>query len=136
MLWPIGQPFGDPRQLAARSLQIWLEVLASARLWHERSGSLHLAYRNDEAQVLREFADESRGHGQPVELLTPAEVCERSAAVKRDGLELGLWSAEETSASTRSARSRRPLLPEWLARRFGVDFHFGQGDLGRHHARK
>ena len=28
MLWPIGQPFGPLRQLAVRSLQIWLEVLA------------------------------------------------------------------------------------------------------------
>jgi D-hydroxyproline dehydrogenase subunit beta len=123
MLWPIGQPFGDLRRLAARSLQIWLEVLASARLWHERSGSLHLAYRDDEAQVLREFADESRGHGQPVELLTPAEVSERSAAVKRDGLELGVWSHEETCVDPREVVAS---LPQWLARRFGVEFHFGQ----------
>ena len=60
MLWPIGQPFGPLRRLAMRSLQIWLEVLASAGLWHERTGSLHLAYRDDEAQVLREFAEECR----------------------------------------------------------------------------
>jgi D-hydroxyproline dehydrogenase subunit beta len=122
MLWPIGQPFGDLRRLAARSLQIWLEVLASAGLWHERSGSLHLAYRDDEAQVLREFADESRGHGQRVELLTPEQVRERSAAVKRDGLELALWSPEETCVDPREVVAS---LPEWLARRFGVEFHFG-----------
>ena len=61
MLWPIGQPFGPLRRLAMRSLQIWLDVLESSGLWHERTGSLHLAYRDDEAQVLREFAQECAG---------------------------------------------------------------------------
>src|ERR1017187_7687772 len=58
MLWPIGQPFGPRRTLAVRSLEIWLEVLAASGLWHERTGSLHLAYRDDEAQVIRDFASE------------------------------------------------------------------------------
>ena len=74
MLWPIGQPFGPLRRLALRSVQIWLEVLESSSLWHERTGSLHLAYRDDEAQVLREFARECAGHGEPVDLLTPQQV--------------------------------------------------------------
>ena len=44
MVWPIGQPAGQPYNLAIRSRDIWLDVLADAGLWHERSGSLHLAY--------------------------------------------------------------------------------------------
>ena len=32
MLWPIGQPFGELRSLAVRSLEIWLEVLELGRL--------------------------------------------------------------------------------------------------------
>ena len=51
MLWPIGQPPGRLRQMAMRSLQHWLQVLASSSLWHEQTGSLHLAYRDDEAQI-------------------------------------------------------------------------------------
>src|SRR4051794_17815706 len=30
MLWPIGQPFGEPRTLANRSLDTWRKVLAAA----------------------------------------------------------------------------------------------------------
>ena len=121
MLWPIGQPFGPSRRLAMRSLQIWLEVLASSGLWHEQTGSLHLAYRDDEARVLREFARESASHGEPVELLTPEQVGKRTAAVKRDGLRLALASPQETCVDPREVVAR---LPEWLSGRFGVDFHF------------
>src|SRR5438552_1669510 len=55
MLWPIGQPRGDARGLALRSLEIWLDVLNASGLWHERTGCLHLAYHDDEARVLSEF---------------------------------------------------------------------------------
>ena len=74
MLWPIGQPFGDLRDLAKRSLAIWLDVLAASGLWHDRCGSLHLAYRDDETQVLREFARQCLDHDEPVEWLDPAEI--------------------------------------------------------------
>jgi D-hydroxyproline dehydrogenase subunit beta len=121
MLWPIGQPFGPLRRLAVRSLQIWLEVLASAGVWHERTGSLHLAYRDLEAQVLREFAQECAGHGEPVDLLTPKQVAERTSAVKQDGLQLAMASHQEVCVDPREVVSG---LPEWLSGRFGVDFHF------------
>ena len=71
MLWPIGQPFGEPRRLALRSLEIWLEVLRAAGLPYDCSGSLHLAYHDDEAQVLREYAQRSGDAGEPVEIVTP-----------------------------------------------------------------
>jgi glycine/D-amino acid oxidase-like deaminating enzyme len=73
MLWPIGQPFGERRTLGLRSLEIWLEVLASAGLAFERAGSRHLAYYEDEAQVLREYADLAGEAGQPVEVLSGPE---------------------------------------------------------------
>src|SRR5690242_14905365 len=57
MLWPIGQPAGRMHKMGLRSRDLWLEVLASSGLWHARCGSLHLAYREDEAQVLAEFAE-------------------------------------------------------------------------------
>ena len=123
MLWPIGQPFGPLRSLADRQLAIWLEVLGSSGSWHEQTGSLHLAYRDDEAQVLREFARESRDHGEPVEILGPAEVAERAKAVVQDGLHLAIGSRLEVCVDPREVVAR---LPDWLSRRFGVEFHFNR----------
>src|ERR1700733_15322172 len=116
MLWPIGQPFGPLRRLAVRSLEIWMEVLASSGLWHERTGSLHLAYRHDEAQVLREFAQECVSHGEPVDLLTPEQVGERTAAVRRAGLQLAMASHQEACVDPREVVAG---LPAWLSRCFG-----------------
>ena len=59
MIWPIGQPSGPMYQLARRSRELWLEVLTASGLWHAPSGSLHVAYHEDEDQVLREFAGEA-----------------------------------------------------------------------------
>jgi FAD dependent oxidoreductase TIGR03364 len=122
MLWPIGQPFGEMRRMAQRSVQIWLDVLNACGFWHERAGSLHLAYRDDEAQVLREFAQESQDRGELVELLSPPEVSLRAGAVKRVGLRLGLWSRDEVCVDPREVVAG---LPAWLSRHYGVDFRFG-----------
>jgi FAD dependent oxidoreductase TIGR03364 len=121
MIWPIGQPFGDLRDLARRSLAIWLEVLSESGLWHDRCGSLHLAYRDDEAQVLREFVRECLDHDVPVELLDPAELHRRAPAVRQAGLQLGLWSPEETCVDPREVLAD---LPGWLSQRLGVVFRY------------
>jgi D-hydroxyproline dehydrogenase subunit beta len=122
MLWPIGQPFGEPRALALRSLEIWLEVLRAAGLQHERCGSLHLAYHEDEAQVLREYAALSETEGEPAEILDAAGIMQRSRAVKCEGLKAALWSARETCIDPRAVIAGLPL---WLDRQHGVSFHFG-----------
>jgi FAD dependent oxidoreductase TIGR03364 len=122
MLWPIGQPFGSLRQLAKRSLKIWLDVLSAGGFWYERSGSLHLAYRDDEARVLREFARESLDHGEPVELLGPVAVGRRAPAVRREGLQCALWSSEEVCVDPREVVAG---LPRWLAAEHRVVFQFG-----------
>src|SRR5690606_16809190 len=97
----------------------WLEVLPQAGLWHERTGSLHLAYQDDEAQVLGEFVERSEGAG---ELLSAAEVASRSPAVKTDGLKCALWSSTETCVDPRQVIAE---LPAWLAKQYGVEFQFG-----------
>jgi FAD dependent oxidoreductase TIGR03364 len=125
MLWPIGQLPGPMARLARRSLDLWLGVLRAAGLWYERTGSLHLAYRDDEAQVLREFARDAVGHD--VELLDAAGVRERSRAVKREGLLAGLWSPTETCVDPREVIAG---LPAWLARDYGVEFQFGRAVTG------
>src|SRR5262249_25222292 len=116
MLWLIGQPAGPLYDLARRSLEVWLGVLQASGLWHGRAGSLHLAYRDDEAQVLREFA---AGRGSDCELLGVRQVGTRSRAVKPDGLRLALWSPTETCVDPREVVGR---LPEWLHRTYGVEF--------------
>jgi FAD dependent oxidoreductase TIGR03364 len=119
MLWPIGQPAGPLYDLARRSLEIWLEVLPAAGLWHQRTGSLHLAYHDDEAQVLGEFlrAQSSRGYSW----LAPEYVRARYHAVNPAGLKGGLWSAVETCVDPREVVAR---LPSWLTSAFNVQFAF------------
>ncbi|MFO0263543.1 MAG: FAD-dependent oxidoreductase, partial [Planctomycetota bacterium] len=48
MIWPIGQPLGEPTALALRSRELWQEVSRSARFWLNPCGSLHLAHHADE----------------------------------------------------------------------------------------
>jgi FAD dependent oxidoreductase TIGR03364 len=127
MLWPIGQPAGRLRVLALRSLEIWRGVLDESGLWHDPAGSLHLACRDDEAQVLDEFAALSNQSCFPCELLDPAGVRKRSPAVCADGLIAGLWSHHEVCVDPREIVS---ALPAWLAATDGVRFEFGRAVVG------
>jgi FAD dependent oxidoreductase TIGR03364 len=127
MIWPIGQPLGPRYQLARRSREIWLEVLRASGLWHEHAGSLHLAYHDDEAQVLREFVAETSSPERPCEVLTAAQVTARFPAVRGDGLRAGLWSPVELLVDPRQVVAE---LPRWLAKEFGVEFAYGTTVLG------
>jgi FAD dependent oxidoreductase TIGR03364 len=120
MIWPIGQPPGSLYDLARRSRDLWLEVLGVAGLWHRPSGSLHLAYHEDEAQVLGEFA-ESAGRERSCELWTPARVAASFPAVVRAGLRAALWSPLELAVDPRQVLAG---LPAWLSKAYSVDFAF------------
>jgi FAD dependent oxidoreductase TIGR03364 len=122
MLWPIGQPAGAMREMALRSREIWLTVAREAGLWTRTSGSLHVAYQEDERQVLAEFAARATAEGFDCELLDADRVAERSPVVRRDGLLGGLWSRHEATVDPREAIAR---LASWLARERGVTFEFG-----------
>jgi FAD dependent oxidoreductase TIGR03364 len=122
MIWPMGQPSGEMHRMALRSREIWLEVLQAARLPHLPTGSLHVAYHDDEAEVLREFAEIAPRVGYECEWLDPSGVIERSGAVQPKGLKGGLWSATELTVDPRLVISR---LPEYL-RELGVSVHFGE----------
>ena len=87
-----------------------------------RTGSLHLAYHDDEAAVLREFVT-SPGHEQMgCSLLSAQEVLSRCPAVKPEGLRAGVWSPTETCVDPREVVAG---LPAWLSKTFGVHFEFG-----------
>ena len=119
MLWPVGQPQGPMRDMALRSREFWLDVLGRADLWHEQTGSLHLAHQPDEAQVLAEFCAQPEGG---CELLTREQVAARSPSANPKGLLAGMWSPTETCVDPRQVIAR---LPAWLEREFGVHFEFG-----------
>jgi FAD dependent oxidoreductase TIGR03364 len=124
MLWPIGQPAGPLRRLTLRSLEIWRNAIQESGQWHARLGSLHLAYRDDEAAVLEEFA---AACDMPVSILTPNQVLQRAPAVRREGLQAGLWSATEVGVDPRRVVA---ALPDLLSRTCDVAFHFNQAVVG------
>jgi D-hydroxyproline dehydrogenase subunit beta len=123
MIWPIGQPFGDRFDLARRSRSIWLDVLQGAGLWHDPCGSLHLAYADDEWQVLNEYSALCRDHNVAHDLLDPATIGQRYPAVNRDHLIGGFASPFEVTVDPRDVIAN---LPAWLHREHRVDFEFGR----------
>jgi FAD dependent oxidoreductase TIGR03364 len=128
MIWPIGQPSGAPYALARRSAEIWRDVLADAHLWNAPSGSLHLAYQEDEAQVLREFAETAEANGfRGVSLLTPEAAERLSPALQPRGLQAALYSESEINVDPRQVVAE---LPGYLERTFGVQFAFDTAAIG------
>lgn len=120
MVWPIGQPAGEMRAIALRSRELWQQVLEAAKLAYDPIGSLHVAYRNDEAEVLREFAEIGPGHGYGVELWARERALAASPALKPEGLRCALWSATELIVDSRKVLAQ---LPQYLAE-MGVEFRF------------
>ena len=120
MIWPIGQPKGKLRDRALKSREIWAEIAPKAGFNLDRCGSLHLAYREDEVAVLEEFVA-SEANNKTIALLIPKEAAQKSPAVNLDGLQAGLWSATEMVVDPREAIKK---LPGFLAKEYGVEFHF------------
>jgi FAD dependent oxidoreductase TIGR03364 len=123
MVWPIGQPPGALHRSALHSRELWRQITAEAGLWSDPCGSLHLAYRDDEWDVLEEFARLVAGDEYGCELVSPDETCRRSAAARPQGLLGALWSPTEMCVDPREVIAR---TPEWLAAKYDVQLHFDQ----------
>jgi D-hydroxyproline dehydrogenase subunit beta len=119
MIWPIGQPLGELRQLALASRARWL-LLADAGIWVNPCGSIHLAHRADEWNVLQEFHAVASGD-VTCTLLTSAEVVAKTAAANPVGLLGGIYSPTELCVNARTAIAS---LSKWLAERYQVRFEF------------
>lgn len=122
LVWPVGQPDGPRHARALRSREIWAEVAAAARLYFADTGSLHLAYGEDEWALLKEFAETPLGGGHGRELLSPRETLLRSEAVNPAGLRGALWSPTEATVDPRQAIR---TIPGWLREAHGVEARFG-----------
>jgi len=121
MIWPIGQPAGTLHEIALRSREIWLDVLQQARLPFLAAGSLHAAYREDEAAVGQEFGAKAPALGYECSWLTPKQALTLSSAIRPEGLLGALWSPTELTVDPRQIiRS----LPNFLSERYGVQFFF------------
>jgi len=122
MIWPIGQRARIVHQIATRSRQIWNEILDEAGLPYRPTGSLHVVYHQDEADVAHEFVDRAPGLGYTCTWLSTAEVLKKSTSVNPKGLLGGIWSPTELTVDPRQILAK---LPEFLAEKCGVQFRFG-----------
>jgi D-hydroxyproline dehydrogenase subunit beta len=118
-LWPIGQPAGARRALALESLRIWRDVLRDARAWCSPAGSLHVAYHDDEWQVLTEFAAQACAQGFACQLLSPADTVARQRLIHGEGLRGALWSPHELQVNPRQVLVH---VAQWLEQRWDVRF--------------
>ena len=98
MIWPIGQPAGEPREMALVSRERWLKLAAQSDIWVQPCGSIHLAHRPDEWAVLEEFHSLAAQLEIECELLSAAEVQRR------------------TPAANPRRPARRPLQPDGIGR--------------------
>ncbi|WP_298300943.1 TIGR03364 family FAD-dependent oxidoreductase [Hydrotalea sp.] len=123
MVWPIGQPDGILYNRAMRSKAIWKEVADSTNLWYRESGSLHVAYYEDEMQVLEELFDTFHANGRPVELMRKKDILEEFEGVVETGLLGGLYSATEMVVDPRKAIA---TIPVYLTEYLDVQFIWGK----------
>jgi FAD dependent oxidoreductase TIGR03364 len=121
MIWPIGQRVGETHQMAMRSRETWVEVLQDARLPYHPTGSLHVVYQQDEAEVAQEFCARGPALGYSCQWLSPPEVLARSEAVIPAGLIGAIWSETELTVDPRRIVAE---LPRYLIEKFAVEFRF------------
>jgi D-hydroxyproline dehydrogenase subunit beta len=122
LLWPIGQTAGRMFELAMKSRQMWAEILQAARIPYKETGSLHVACREDEAEVGREFAEIAPAQGYQCAWLDRDETLARSNALLPAAILGALWSSTEMTVDPREVLRR---IPDFLEERYGVHFHWG-----------
>lgn len=125
LIWPIGQEPGDGLTRALRSRVIWKEVAEGSGIWLKPNGSLHLAYHDDEWDVLNEFAGMYKNEPYDIALLTPNRAVLNSMEsknIKIDSLKGVLWSGTEATVNPREAVR---TIPQWLSEKFGLITRFG-----------
>jgi len=120
MVWPIGQPTGPLFERAMLSRSIWKQTCADTGIWHDEVGSLHLAYHDDELQVMEQYAGINKTY-RDCALLTPAETLQKSPGVNPDGLKSALWSGTEMILEARAAIG---AVARHLAEKYDVTFHW------------
>ena len=123
LIWPIGQPAGPLYERARRSRDLWVEMSKKAGFWALENGSLHLAYEDDEWDVLEEYHQE---YGSSTEPLTADGVLDKSPFVRRDGLKGGLFSSAEVNVNPKTAIY---AITKWLNSQDRCTLKYGEKAL-------
>jgi len=125
MLWPVGQPIGYRREVATKSRDIWHGLLKDSGIWHQETGSLHVCYHDDEAQVVHEYL--AAVDDDIVKWVNAEQSLAMSPCLVQTGLRGGLYSASELQVDPRVVIRE---IPGHLANAHGVTLMFGQTALG------
>jgi FAD dependent oxidoreductase TIGR03364 len=122
LVWPIGQTAGKMYDRAMRSRATWKELATATGLQCQETGSLHLAYENDELAVLEEFAKAAPGNNYTCELLAASAIGKYTQAIKTAGLKGALWSPTEMTVNPRQASA---AIAKHLEDKMNVTVRFG-----------
>ena len=120
MIWPIGQATGPLYERAMLSRSIWKEVCEEANIWHDEVGSMHLAYHDDELQVITEYVD-INCHFRDCSILTAKQAMEKSPGANPDGLKGALFSGDEMIIESRVAVAQ---VAKYFTEKYDVTFHW------------
>lgn len=123
MIWPIGQPAGKQYERAIKSRDIWKHIGNSSKVWYDPVGSMHLAYYDDEWQVLQELFEIFKKEGRDVQLLNKNALLKKSAIANEKNCLGGLYSNEEIIVDPREAIS---ILPAYFREKFNIDCIWGK----------
>ncbi len=122
MIWPIGQPDGHLYERAIRSREIWKEYLKNAKIPFDPCGSIHLAYDQEEQDVIEELYSHFLQSQRPVALLTPSSIEKKFKGINQHNLKVGLYSSDETIIDPREGIKH---LPAYLKTYYNIDILWG-----------
>lgn len=122
MLWPVGQPDGKLYDRAVRTKEIWLSYLKAANIQYNACGSLHLAYCQEEMNVVEEIGSFFKSKQRPVSVISANEVLESYKGINANGLMGALRSEDEIIIDPREGIKK---LPDYLAEKYDVQFIWG-----------
>jgi FAD dependent oxidoreductase TIGR03364 len=123
MIWPIGQPSGKQYERAVNSRDCWKEIGNSGNIWYDPVGSLHLAYHNDEWQVLQELFEVFTNDGRDVKILNKEQILKKSGIANEKNCLGGLYCSEEMIIDPREAIS---MLPGYFQETLDIHFNWGK----------
>jgi D-hydroxyproline dehydrogenase subunit beta len=112
-----GQQAGDCWRRAKRSLEVWLEVAAAARIPILQRGLLMIARRPEARAVIEAFLETDMG--AECRLVEPSRLKDYGSGLLADEFAGALHSPLEARVESREAI---PQLAAWLSERFGVTF--------------
>jgi len=122
MIWPVGQPDGKLYSRAVRTKDIWLDYLNTAGIPYNACGSLHLAYSQEEMNVVEEIASFFKNKQRPVSVLNANQVLENYNGINGEGLLGALRSEDEVIIDPREGIKK---LPAYLTDKYQVKFIWG-----------